>query len=545
MAEVKTSEENVEQKVPATELERQPQKADGAIAIAEDLVDMARQARKGALEAAINHPDPLVMGAAAAANQGLGAQLAPAQNPNPAPTNPPIPEAALARLDQNDRNAIQDMLSGRRGAGTQQNLRELLTNPTFLNGTNAQQAGLLHAFMEMQCSEMGQAQLLSVLTPGSRLNTQFTSLTPAQQQQFLDIFEQSNLNGRNYLIQLLEMPRPAGYSQQHGAQPSHALLSRDSAGRTLLDNLHTLATGPLNPALEQNGIRRHELLQGVLQETAAPGEVNQSCRGTCTVTSMQWMLCMREPAEYARLVAGLSSPQGSVQLRNGDTLNLRPTTILPDETNRTPSERFFQSSMMEYAIGNGMIYSNLTDSRHSGFMGMFSEGVALVRRAFGAQSTVVDNGNGSGLYDHESTRAMSALFGQPHALDTGNRGFFSNLWGAMREIFSGHPENAANHFRPAYHVVQSLQANPGPHWISMNWGAPDEHGRVHGGHAVVVTRVEEGRVYFRNPWGPRGDANGTVYQHPPRRMENNSIGEESMTIEDFMNCRPGTIQPVR
>lgn len=506
--------------------------ASGAIAISNDAVETARRGRKGDVAAVIDHPEPQVLGIAAA--QAAGAV-------NHRVVIPEVPAAALARLSRDDQRAIEEMRDGHFSAETRRNFRDLVNSETFRNAGTDVQAGLMRTMIALQSQELSQAQLLSIVTPGTRLNSQFTSLSSAQQGQLLDVFEQTNLSGRNYLLQLLEMPRPAGQPQEHGRVPSHALLSRDSTGHTLLDNLHSLATGPLNPALQQNGVERHVLLQGVLQETANPGEVNQSSRGTCAVTAMQWMLCMREPAEYARIMAGLTSPEGSVRLRNGDTMTLRTTTLLSDETNRTPSERFFQASMMEYSIGNGMIYSNLTDSRHSGFMGAMYEGVAMVRRAFGASTT---HETGSGLFRDESARGMSALFGTPHVVDNGQRGFWSNVWGAIREVFNGNPQNAMNHFNPAYHVVETLRNNPGPHWVGMRFGAPDENGRIHEGHAVAVTEIRDGRVYYRNPWGRSGDANGTEYNDPPRRMEDRTIGLESMTIEQFMALSPATIQPV-
>lgn len=48
---------------------------------------------------------------------------------------------------------------------------------------------------------------------------------------------------------------------------------------------------------------------------------------------------------------------------------------------------------------------------------------------------------------------------------------------------------------------------------------------------------------FENPWGPRTDANGTQYKDPERRMEDRSIGLESMTVEEFKRRAQAIIVP--
>ena len=49
----------------------------------------------------------------------------------------------------------------------------------------------------------------------------------------------------------------------------------------------------------------------------------------------------------------------------------------------------------------------------------------------------------------------------------------------------------------------------------------------------MVEEIRDGRVYFRNPWGPRDDEAGTTYEDPDRRLEDPDSGLESMTIEEF------------
>jgi hypothetical protein len=59
-----------------------------------------------------------------------------------------------------------------------------------------------------------------------------------------------------------------------------------------------------------------------------------------------------------------------------------------------------------------------------------------------------------------------------------------------------------------------------------------EAGRI-GSHFCLVLRVENGRVYIRNMHGPTTIENGTELANPPRRVEDNSAGIESMKIDEF------------
>src|SRR5262249_27888294 len=68
-------------------------------------------------------------------------------------------------------------------------------------------------------------------------------------------------------------------------------------------------------------------------------------------------------------------------------------------------------------------------------------------------------------------------------------------------------------------------AMPTPTLVDLRWGDS--------GHAVVVTRIENDRVYFRNPWGEVKDVkDGYNYPDPPRRLEDAKNDIESMPFSD-------------
>lgn len=130
-----------------------------------------------------------------------------------------------------------------------------------------------------------------------------------------------------------------------------ALSDKDSAGGTLLSNLAAIATQPLNATLTGQ-TTSEELLSSVLADVMNPNRVEQGTATTCTVASMQFELVADQPAEYARLMAGVTGAKGSVKMMGGGELRLGPGD--GDERardGRSVSQAIFQSAAMEYANG--------------------------------------------------------------------------------------------------------------------------------------------------------------------------------------------------
>jgi hypothetical protein len=382
----------------------------------------------------------------------------------------------LDRLGNEDKARLQQVSSGGQGAQAQTNLGSVVNSPGFQRLSAEEQARTLQTFLAAPpSSTQSTRHLTSLLGSGG-----FQALSTADKAKALDVFQNTSLAGRGHLVDLANRT----------VNGRTALLDQDKDGNSLLGNLHRIATGPLEPSLATEGISRADLLSSITQEAAHPGQINQHNRSTCTVTSMQYMLCQSNPAEYTRLMQGLLSPQGQVQLRNGDTLRRVPDSIpLDTATARSSSERIFQSAMMDYANGHHT-YSNV-DNQSTG-----KDKVLLVfdrDRAYG------------GLYADQEERAIQALFGRDYKQYDGT---FGNFRSSEDDILNKLTERSGQ---------RTL--------MDLKWGD--------GGHAVVFEKVENGRVYFRNPWGPSGDANGTTYTEPPRRMEDNTTGLESMSVEDF------------
>ncbi|MDY7228555.1 hypothetical protein [Hyalangium rubrum] len=306
----------------------------------------------------------------------------------------------------------------------------------------------------------------------------FKDLSADQQKQALEVFDAMDLQGQRALKDLTD--RQMSVSTETDCRIGTALLDRDSTGKTLLDNLHQMATQKMPDSFKDSGVTRESLMASICQEAAHPGEINQHNRGTCTVTSMQYMLNDTNPAEYARIMTGLMSEKGEVTLASGATLSRDADSIAPDSaTQRSSSERLFQAAMMQYARGGAEgDYSNLTNKD-------------------------------DGLNASEQERTLEALF---------NRDFDNYTGGGADDI-----------------LAKLKDRSPTDSYIRMHWGEDKS-----GGHAVVVDRVENGRVYIRNPHGP-GGTQGDTLENPPRVVEDPATGLQSMSEADFKEWIKSTI----
>lgn len=137
--------------------------------------------------------------------------------------------------------------------------------------------------------------------------------------------------------------------------------ARDLRGhKDLLAHLATIAQGPLAAGLD-----RSTLLDHLLQELAEPVKIAQGSKSTCAATAALMVAAARQPAELARLVAGLAAPGGGVTLATGESLTREADWALVDDGGRTLSQRLLQPALMEF--GNGLqAYDNTADTNHLG-----------------------------------------------------------------------------------------------------------------------------------------------------------------------------------
>ncbi len=339
----------------------------------------------------------------------------------------------------------------------------------------------------------------------------FSALSTRDQQRTLNVFQNTTPAGRRALQSVM--------GRQVNGQP--ALTSR-GYGRTgtLISQLDRLSRGSIDGRLtQQNGtaIPRSAVTEQLLQEVANPdAQINQHNRGTCTVTSMSHSLAQRNPAEYARLVTDLATT-GRSRLANGDQINVpaQGGAWQQDNSNRTHGERLLQSALMDYARP-GSNYQNWNagadGTRNTADDGFPDPTNPALRSIDGYADR-----NGSGLIPSEQVRVLEGLHGRDYESYTGSFNFRDD----QRDMTD--------------RVQSELRSTGAPVHVDVAWGNG-------GSHALEVLRVQNGRVFFRNPWGggnvgATGSTNGTAANNtgagPTRQVANGANGVESMTMQDF------------
>ncbi len=138
-----------------------------------------------------------------------------------------------------------------------------------------------------------------------------------------------------------------------------------SDGTSLLHNLQLLATEPLAPGVDRAG-----LLGAFIRQVDNPMDTYQGERNTCVPAVASMLMAQRYPAEEARLLVGLASPQGNVQLANGATLTRSPDWQASDG-GRSQSEELLEPAFISYAVSDeGLTYDNKTDQLSDGGSGL-------------------------------------------------------------------------------------------------------------------------------------------------------------------------------
>jgi len=418
-----------------------------------------------------------------------------------------------ASLTPTARTGVSEALAGTRGPEAQRAVRELMATSQFRGLPDAAQARLLTTVTRpvgMLGGLMGALPRLGTAAPGGaapNLAAVQVMAARADEAARLMTSPSSTRMGAADRARLVDVYTAAPGPQLlrlAGVGGAERLTGRDLQGGTMLTHLHQLATAPL-----ASGLDRTSLLRSTIAEVENPANIEQHRQGTCAATSVTLRLAERSPAEYARLVAGLASPSARVTLKDGSTLARNPGSVADTRSGRTQSERMLQDAFMGFANG-GLNYDVAGDT---------SRGV----------------GGGGGLNSAEVTRLQTSVFGESYRTVTTvgrqvtrDAGLGDRLWNNVRNnldrLTFRHDPNS-----PMQLLRQELAAGRSTA-IGMRWG---EVG--HAGHAVVVDRIENGRVFFQNPHGNayHGQAVGSSLSPPPRRVEAGNI--QSMTLADFQS----------
>ena len=245
------------------------------------------------------------------------------------------------------------------------------------------------------------------------------------------------------------------------------LEAKDKNGDTLLSNLHGMSTQEMATEGGQT-LDRQQVLGEVISQIDDPGKIHQGNKGTCTVTTIEHLQAKHEPAEYARVMRGLTSAEGEVELRNGETLHRDHNLVADDQSGRTSASRVYQASLMEYGNGD-QDYRNAPDG-HFTQPGWLSSAEPIVDR---------DGDLRSGLPNTGMKRVSDAVL----------QGDYTIHDGPMR----GQGDAWEGHLSGAVDDGKNVQ-------VAMRWSRDDQKNKD-SYHALSLYDMDDKYVYLRNPHG--------------------------------------------
>lgn len=286
---------------------------------------------------------------------------------------------------------------------------------------------------------------------------------------------------------------PAGRARLSKLQASGKLAEKDAKGQTLLANLAAIAA--LKPP-SGAPYSAQNILDQTLEHLADPEVLNQSSRNTCGATTIQFLLLTQQPAEYARLVAGVAGP-GKVAVQQGGDLVRVADSVAKDDTTRDDVERLMQSALMDYDGDYRGSYSNKTDRYEhdtGGLLGFLKKPVNWVFDKLGADLGLSE-GMVTGLYEDilgkQAHVSGDLPGGQLLAPQFMRKGVYDEV---AKVVKSGKPV-------PVDIMTKDLEDKPGEQVEHVLDQGDLSYSEKMLSHQVLVNKFENGRVYYRNPWG--------------------------------------------
>ncbi|MDP3574220.1 MAG: hypothetical protein Q8S42_26580 [Archangium sp.] len=215
---------------------------------------------------------------------------------------------------------------------------------------------------------------------------EFQAMPVEQRSQIVGVM---NAGGREVTLGMAEMFEQSG---------GDMLTQKGNGGVTVLDSLVRMT---------EHG---EGMVGDVMYDLVNPGRIWQGRAPTCTVSSMQYELAHEDPAEYARLMAGLVC-DGKVTMRGGGELVVdiewarRASSVAGD--GRSGSEAVFQAAAMEFANGSDLYleYSQQSVGSGESYRGLKADQIRnMVGELFGVEYETREIGS-----DAEATAELNQI----------------------------------------------------------------------------------------------------------------------------------------
>lgn len=206
-----------------------------------------------------------------------------------------------------------------------------------------------------------------------------------------------------------------------------------------------------------DGIQREELLLQVIRDIAAPQSIRQGGKSTCSATSVQIALAIKNPGRYIQIAGALASREGDASTIVPGLRRDEGTPIKDDDSGRSITTRILNPAFMEY--GGFGDYDDRLDVQKLGPVTL-----------------------GSGLNQLEKKRLYEGVLGEKA----------SNYGAGWNRLIGPLRNRTFRNVKDALSEGKTVMA-------SINVQDPD--GTYAGGHAVVMRHMDSEYAYMVNPWG--------------------------------------------
>jgi hypothetical protein len=318
----------------------------------------------------------------------------------------------------------------------------------------------------------GQKKVLDLIKYSPKRLSQFQNLTEKEQLTFLNLSYKEDTK-KSFLGKLFGRSTEEGVDKNLIALlESGKLQNKDNTGNSLLHNLSKMNEQSFTSPLDGEKIM-NETIETILR----PDVIHQGHKGTCTVTTLEYINAKNHPAEYVRIISGLTDIEGNVKLRNGDTMKRLDGIKYEDDSGRRDIDRIYQASMMNYANGKDKIYDNKAD-KHYKLEEVNPDEVndGTLKKLIGKGTPEKDY---KGLYDEELNKALNAVLPYDSVVEK-NYNIKSDF--IEKEIKAS---------------LSSGKEVP----VTLTWGKDDESSDGKGYHKLAVENIDDEYVYLRNPHG--------------------------------------------